>query len=328
MERHRLGRSDVEVSALSFGGAEIGGLYEPLPEEEAAATVRAALDQGLRYVDTAPHYGAGLSEQRIGRVLAGEARDTFVVSTKVGRRLRPRRLGEPPDEEGFPAEPALTREWDWSRDGVRRALSDSLERLSLDHVDIVYLHDPDRHERLVYDHAFPALAELRAEGAVGAIGAGMTEAGMLARFVTRLDLDAVLCAGRYTLLDQSALVELLPACASRGVSVVVGGVFNSGLLADPRPGARYDYASASPDLLARALRMRDVCAAHDVPLAAAAMRFPFGHPAVASVLVGCRTQAEVHADASMFRTSVPADLWRDLRDEGLLSPSSPLPSGP
>ncbi|MBO0827643.1 MAG: aldo/keto reductase [Streptosporangiales bacterium] len=308
----RLGRGGVEVGPLSFGAAAIAGLYTPVPEAQAAETIRAALDGGLRYLDTAPHYGAGLSERRLGAALAGRPRDSFVVGTKVGRLLRPRAAGEPPDDSGFPGEPAYTREWDWSRDGIRRSLEGSLERLGLDHVDITYLHDPDDHEDLVYASAYPALAELRDEGTVRAVGAGMNQTAMLTRFATRLDLDVVLCAGRYTLLDRTAAADLLPACLERGVSVVVGGVFNSGLLADPRRGARYDYAPAPDDVLARALRLRDVCAAHGVPLQAAALRFPLRHPAVATVLVGARSVAEVTTDVELLRQEIPDALWADL----------------
>ncbi|HEX6444546.1 MAG TPA: aldo/keto reductase [Streptosporangiales bacterium] len=309
VELRRLGRSPVEVGPLSFGAASIAGLYTPVSEAQAADTIRTALDAGLRYLDTAPHYGAGLSEQRLGAALAGRPRDSFVVATKVGRRLRPRAAGERPDDSGFPGEPAYKREWDWSRDGIRRTLEGSLERLGLDHVDIAYLHDPDDHEHLVYASAYPALAELRDEGAVRAIGAGMNQTPMLTRFVTRLDLDVVLCAGRYTLLERTAEADLLPACVERGVSVVIGGVFNSGLLAEPAPGARYNYAPVPGDVLARALRLRDACAVHGVPLAAAALRFPLRHPAVATVLVGARSPAEVSADAALVRHEIPDALW-------------------
>jgi D-threo-aldose 1-dehydrogenase len=312
MERRRLGRDGVEVSVLSLGGAPLGGLYEPVSEEQAEGTVRTALERGLCYVDTAPHYGAGRSESRIGRVLAGLPRDAFTVSTKVGRRLRPRRQGEPPDPEGFGAEPPYKREWDWSRDGIRRTVEASLERLGLDHVDVAYLHDPDDHEELVYAEAYPALAALRDEGVIRAIGAGMNQTAMLTRFVERLDLDVVLCAGRLTLLDRTAVTDLLPACEARGVSVVIGGVYNSGLLADPRPGAPFDYAPAPPELLARTERLRDLCEGHDVPLRAAALQFPLRHRAVTSVLVGCRSPQEVDDNVAMLHHAIPEALWQEL----------------
>jgi D-threo-aldose 1-dehydrogenase len=312
MRQQRLGRSDVEVSVLSLGGAPLAGLYEPVSDTQAESTVRAALKHGLRYVDTAPHYGAGRSELRIGRVLAGLPRDSYAVSTKVGRRLRPRGPDEPPDRAGFPDEPAYARAWDWSRDGIRRTLEDSLARLGLEHVDLAYLHDPDDHEDQVYATAYPAMVALRDEGVVRAIGAGMNQTAMLTRFVKRLDLDVVLCAGRFTLLDRSALVDLLPACEERGVSMVVGGVFNSGLLADPRPGATFDYAPAGPGLVARAGRLGEVCDAYDVPLRAAAVRYPLRHRAVTSVLVGCRSPQEVADSAAMLRHPIPDALWAEL----------------
>jgi D-threo-aldose 1-dehydrogenase len=314
MQTSLLGHTDVEVSVLSFGGAPIGGLYAPVPHEQAERAVDRALDRGMTYLDTAPHYGAGRSERRIGRVLVDRPRASYTVSTKVGRRLRPRRPGEAADEPGFPGEPPCAREWDWSRDGIRRTLEASMERLGLDHVDVVYLHDPDRAEDEVCSTAYPALAELRDEGVVRAIGAGMNSAELLARLVTRLHLDVVLCAGRYTLLDRSAQDDLLPACERAGVSVVVGGVFNSGLLADPRPGATYDYSPADAGLLRRATALREVCTRYGTSLRAAAVQFPLRHPTVASVLVGCRSPEEVDEAVAGFDQEIPEALWQELTD--------------
>jgi D-threo-aldose 1-dehydrogenase len=313
-----LGRSGLRVSRLGLGTAPLGNLFTAVSEADADATVRAALDAGLTYLDTAPHYGLGIAERRLGRVLAGRPRDSFVLSTKVGRLLRPLGPGETPDREGFVATPPGKRVWDLSRDGVRRSLAESLERLGLDRVDVAFLHDPDDHEREAYEQAFPALAELRSQGVVRAIGAGMNQAEMLTRFVRDLDLDVVLVAGRWSLLDQRALPELLPACAERGVAVVVGGVFNSGLLADPRPGATFDYAPAPPELLQRAARLQAACARHGVPLRAAALAFAAGHPAVTSVLVGARSAAEVADAVAMHAFTVPAELWAELVADGLL----------
>jgi D-threo-aldose 1-dehydrogenase len=307
---------------LGFGGAPIGGLYAPVQEGVATATVRRAYETGIRYFDTAPHYGAGLAETRLGRALAAVPRDSYALSTKVGRRLAP---GAGADQEGFAEQLDLHREWDFSADGIRRCLEDSLARLGVDRVDVAYLHDPDDHEEEVYAAAFPALAALREEGVVGAIGAGMNQSAMLTRFVNRLDIDIVLLAGRYTLLDQSGLDDLLPACLAKGVTVVIGGVYNSGLLADPRPGSRYDYAEAPSELVARAQRVAETCAAHGVSVRAAALRFPTGHPAVTNVLVGCRTPEEVEDNVAMFGTPVPAALWDDLRSSGLLREDAPLP---
>jgi D-threo-aldose 1-dehydrogenase len=323
-----LGRGRLRVSALAFGTAPLGNLFAPVAEEDADATVAAALGAGLTYVDTAPHYGLGLAERRLGRLLAGRPRDTFAISTKVGRLVRPLTPGETADPEGFADTPPARRVWDFSGDGVRRSLEESLERLGLDRVDIVLVHDPDDHEREAREQAFPALTELRDQGVVGAIGAGMNQAEMLTRFVRDLDLDVVLVAGRYSLLDQRALAELLPTCAARGTAVVVGGVFNSGLLADPRPGATFDYAPAAPQLVDRALRLAEVCARQGVPLRAAALAFPFGHPAVASVLVGARSAAEVEDAVACFERPVPAALWAELVATGLLPEHVPVPAGP
>ena len=322
-----LGRGGLRVSALALGTAPLGNLYAPVAEEDAAATVGSALEAGLTYVDTAPHYGLGLAERRLGRLLAGVPRDRFVVSTKVGRLVRPLAPGETADPEGFADSPPARRVWDLSGDGVRRSLEESLERLGLDRVDIVLVHDPDDHEREASEQAFPALIELLDQGVVAAIGAGMNQAEMLTRFVRDLDIDVVLVAGRYSLLDQRALAELLPTCAARGTAVVVGGVFNSGLLADPRPGATFDYAPAPPELVDRAARLAEVCARHGTPLRAAALAFPFGHPAVTSVLVGARSAAEVQDAVACFEWPVPGELWADLVATGLLPADVPNPAG-
>jgi D-threo-aldose 1-dehydrogenase len=325
LETVALGRSGLRVSRLGLGTAPLGNLFTEVPESDADATVDAALAVGITFLDTAPHYGLGLAERRLGRRLARLPRERFVLSTKVGRLIRPLEAGQAADPEGFVATPAAKRVWDLSRDGVRRSLAESLERLGLDRVDVALVHDPDEHEREAFEQALPALAELRDQGVVRAIGAGMNQAELLTRFVRELDLDLVLMAGRYSLLDQRALAELLPSCAERGVAVVIGGVFNSGLLADPRPGATFDYAPAPPSLVERAGRLQAVCARHGVPLRAAALAFPFGHPAVASVLVGARTAAEVQDAVAMLDRPVPADLWTELVAQGLLPDHVPIP---
>ncbi|MFE5581317.1 aldo/keto reductase [Kitasatospora sp. NPDC056531] len=262
----------------------------------------------------------------LGRALRGRPRDQYVLSTKVGRLLRP--APEPGGDDlahGFAVPATHRRIWDFSAVGVRRSIEDSLERLGLDRIDVVYLHDPDDHAEQALTQAYPELARLRAEGMVGAIGVGMNQAELLARFIRETDLDAVLLAGRYSLLDQRGLTELLPLAAERGVGVVIGGVFNSGLLADPRPGATFDYTTAPEELLTRALDLKAVCEKHSVPLRAAALRFPFGHPAVASVLVGTRNASEVRDAAAMLRHRVPDELWAELKDRGLLPPGVPTP---
>ncbi|MDN3351892.1 aldo/keto reductase [Actinomadura sp. DC4] len=305
MELRTLGNTSVEITTLGLGGAGIAGLYAAVSDAEAAATIRRALDRGIRYFDTAPHYGAGRAESYLGGGLTGDC----VISTKVGRMLVPLQPGEPAERSEFADAPPFRRVWDWSAEGILRSLSESLERLGTDRVDIVFMHDPDDHEEEVYAAAYPALAALREQGVIGAIGAGMNQSAMLTRFVERLDLDVVLCAGRYTLLDRSALEDLLPACERRGTSVVVGGVYNSGLLAG---GTTYDYRPAPPDLLARVARLEEICAGHGVPLRAAALRFPLRHPAVASVVTGCRSAAEVDDNADLFERDIPDALWDEL----------------
>ncbi|WP_327299485.1 MULTISPECIES: aldo/keto reductase [unclassified Streptomyces] len=312
MRRNKIGNSTVDITELSFGAAGIGNLFTPVGPAEASEAVDAAWDAGLRYFDTAPHYGLGLSERRLGGALRERPRADYVLSTKVGRLLEPG-----PDEgddtgNGFAVPATHHRVWDFSADGVRRSIEDSLARLGTDRIDIAYLHDPDDHAEDAFRHAYPMLEQLRSEGMLGAIGAGMNQTAMLTRFLRDTDADVVLCAGRCTLLDRSALDTLLPEAQARGRSVVVGGVFNSGLLADPRPGAPYDYGAAPAGVLDRALRMKDICARYGIPLRAAALQFPRRHPAVASVLVGTRSAAEVRDAAEMLRLGIPEELWDEL----------------
>lgn len=307
----RIGSSQVFVTELSFGGAAIGNLFTEVTDDDARAAVDAGWDGGIRTFDTAPHYGLGLSERRLGGALRHRPRGEYVISTKVGRLLEPSGAAGPAgrDIAGFAVPARYVRRFDFSADGVRRSLEASLDRLGLDRVDIALIHDPDEHGEQAFREAYPALEKLRAEGTVRAIGAGMNQAAMLTRFVTETDIDVVLIAGRYTLLDRSAADELLPAALRRGVSVIAGGVFNSGLLAAPVPGSAYDYRTAPEPLVSRARLLEEICADFGVPLRAAAARFPLTHPAVASVLIGARDAAEI-TDAIRLRTlDIPAALW-------------------
>jgi D-threo-aldose 1-dehydrogenase len=314
-ERVRLGRTDVLVSRLGLGLAPIGGLYSPVGPDQARATVERAWELGIRFFDVAPLYGNGLSERRAGPVLATRPRSEYALSTKVGRLLRPG--GH--DTQDIWAEPEpVTPVFDFTGDGVRTSYAESLARLGLDRADILHLHDPDDYLRQAVAEALPALARLRAEGRIGAVSAGMNQAEPLAELVRTGELDSVLLAGRFTLLDQSGAAELLPLCAERGVAVIAGGVFNSGLLADPRPGASFDYAPAARGMLDRALAVAAVCERYGVPLRAAAIQFPLTHPAVTSVLVGARSPAEVEDAVRMSAVEIPPALWRDLKAEGLL----------
>ncbi|MEH1163854.1 aldo/keto reductase [Micromonospora sp. CPCC 205539] len=317
----RLGRSSVPVTALGFGAASVGNLYRAVDDATADRAVDAAWQAGIRYFDTAPHYGLGLSERRLGAALADRPRDGFTVSTKVGRLLVPTPdSAHRSDEAGFDVPADHTRRWDFSADGVRRSLESSLARLRLDRIDVVLIHDPDEHWRPAVEEAYPALHDLRAQGVVGAIGVGMNQWQMLERFVTETDVDTVMLAGRYTLLDQSAASSLLPRCRERGVSVLAAGVFNGGVLATETPGRMYDYQPISEALHARATRIADVCRSHGVPLPQAALAFPARHPAVVSVVVGMQTTAEVGRNADLAGAPVPDALWRDLTAEGLLQP--------
>ncbi|RXS85929.1 aldo/keto reductase [Streptomyces sp. TM32] len=320
-----LGHSGVTVPPLGLGCAPLGNLYRAVPEAQAREVVRTALATGAHYFDTAPHYGVGLSEERLGRALRDHDRVRCTLSTKVGRRLRPLAPGERAAGEGFVDTPARARMWDLSRDGIRATLEGSLTRLGVDAVDIVLLHDVEGRLREVYETGFPALAELRAQGTVRAIGFGMNHSDVLARLVADLDVDVVLCAGRWTLLERTAVDDLLPVCVRRGTSVVVGGVYNSGLLADPSPGAPYNYAPAPAPVLDRARQLASVCGEFDVPLKAVALRFPFGHRAVAAAVVGAATPAEMAENARLFTHDIPDALWHTLVARGLLDPDLPLP---
>jgi D-threo-aldose 1-dehydrogenase len=321
--RTAVGTRGLALPPLGLGTSAIAGLYEAVGDDVASQTMSRALGCGVRYFDSAPLYGHGLAELRLGRELRGVERDLVVVSTKVGRLLR----DVPAERESdFYGIPNVNPVYDYSADGVRRSLEESLERLGLDRVDILLVHDPDEHWDEAMAGAIPALVELRDQGVVRAIGAGMNQSAMLADFVREADIDCCLLAGRYTLLDQGGLEDLLPLCAARSVAVVAGGVFNSGLLADPRPGAHFDYRPADARLLERARALREVCRRHDVPLKAAAIQFPLLHPAICTVAVGARTAAEIAENVALLERELPLDMWRDLRAEGLIPEGAATPA--
>ncbi|MGY1455179.1 aldo/keto reductase [Streptomyces sp. SS8] len=326
MRTNRLGRSTVEVTELGFGGGPLGGLFEPLDDDTAAGALAAAWEGGIRYFDTAPHYGIGHSERRVGGFLRSRPRAEYTLSTKVGRILVPQEA-EGRTDESFQVPATHRRVRDFSREGVLRSVEDSLARMGTDRVDVLFLHDAEECFEDALRHGYPALAELRSQGVVGAIGAGMHHTGMLTRLVEETDVDVVMLAGRYTLLDHSALDDLLPACAARGVSVLAAAVFNSGILAEPRPaaGARYEYAQASPEALRRAHRIADVCEAHEVTLPRAAMAFPLRHPVVAGIVLGMRSAGEVRSDIEAFGAGVPEGLWADLYEQGLIDERAQAP---
>jgi D-threo-aldose 1-dehydrogenase len=321
-QRVPLGRTGLEVTRLGLGTAPLGGMYEAVSDEQARAAVDAAWAAGLRFFDTAPLYGHGQAERRLGAGLRDRPRDAYVLSTKVGRLLRAQASADPGGI--FVDPPPQHPVFDFSEEAALTSFRESLERLGLDRVDVLHIHDPDDHHDEAIAGAYRALDLLRAEGRVRAVGAGMNQAAMLARFAREGRFDCFLLAGRFTLLDQSGLDELLPLCRREGIAVIAGGAFNSGILADPRPGAHYNYLPAPPELVERALRLAEVCDRHGVPLAAAAIQFPLRHPAVASVLVGARSAAEVEEDVRLFRWEVPDELWADLRSRGLVrDPAAP-----
>jgi len=319
--RTRATRRGLPLTELGLGAAQFGNLYRETTDEQAASAVVAAWDAGIRYFDTAPHYGLGLSEQRLGPLLAGYPRSDYIVSSKVGRLLvdSPELAGRQ-DDQGFVVPAARRRVWDFSRDGILRSFEASLARTGLDSIDIVYLHDPDDHLEQALGEGIETLIELRDQGVVRAVGAGMKQSEAIATLIRAADVDLVMLAGRYTLLEQGAADDLLPLAMDRGVGVVIAGVYNTGLLSSARPsvGAKYEYEDAPTELIARANAIADVCERHGISLPAAALAFPLLHPAVLSVVVGVRDASQVNSNVERYSTSIPADLWSDLREHHLL----------
>ncbi|WP_203138168.1 aldo/keto reductase [Microbacterium sp. JZ31] len=314
-------RTGLELTEIGLGAAQFGNLFRETTAETSADAVERAWDAGIRYFDSAPHYGLGLSEERLGAALAGYPRDEYVLSSKVGRLLRPSPgTADRLDDEGFVVPAATRRVWDFSRDGVLRSLDASLARLRTDHLDIVYLHDPDEHWAAASTTGVDALVELREQGVVGAIGVGMNQAEMLAEFIRRCDVDVVMVAGRFTLADQRALDEMLPLALERGVGVVAAAAYNSGLLSAPAvpDDAHYDYGPAPRETIEHARRIARVCEAHGVTLPEAAVQYPLRHPAVASVVLGSRTAEHVASTIERYRAHVPDALWAELDAEGLV----------
>jgi D-threo-aldose 1-dehydrogenase len=303
-------RTGVEISRLSLGTAAIGGLYTSVSDEDCTETILTAVDNGINFIDTAPHYGKGTSERRIGRALAGRDRSTFVISTKIGRLLVPSTTDI--DDFFMDADNTVERKFDFSASGVRQSLEGSLERLGMDSVEVLFIHDPDENADAAIIEAYPELDRMRSEGMIKAIGVGMNQCETPTRVIKETDIDMVLIAGRYSLLDQRALIELLPTALERNVDIIAAGVFNSGILANPVKGATYDYVPASDELLAKAVRIREVLDGHQVSLTSAALQFPLRHPAVKSVLVGCRSAAEVKTNIEAFNTPIENKVWDDL----------------
>jgi D-threo-aldose 1-dehydrogenase len=307
--------SAPQLTILGFGGAPIGNLYASVNDDDADLALEAAWDGGVRYFDTAPHYGLGLSERRLGAFLSNRARSDYCVSTKVGRLLErnPRPSGSDLDAGGFAVPDDLTRVFDYTWSGVRRCLEGSMSRLGVDYLDIVYVHDPDEFMDVAIREAIPSLIALREQGVIGAIGAGMNDWRPLLRFVEACDVDIMMLAGRWTLLDRSGL-PLLDACSERGVAIAAAAPFNSGILSRPTPAedATFNYERAAPNLQAKAIALADLCTRFEVELPHVALKFPLRHPAVATVVVGVRNAEEAQSDTEWLSRSIPEELWFEL----------------
>lgn len=349
-ERRTIGRTSLEATALGLGCAGLGGLYRDVAEIDARATIDAAWDAGMRFFDTAPYYGYTKSEHYVGAALRDRPRDAFVLSTKAGRLMRPLRDAHACDARGgwahpLPFEPV----YDYTRDGILRSFDDSLQRLGLARIDILLVHDigalthGEQHAhywRQLSEGGFKALDELRASGAVSAVGLGVNETAAIVDAMREFDIDCALLAGRYTLLEQAALDVLLPECERRGVSIVVGGAFNSGILAhgvrhlregeggrERAPGElKFNYGDAPSEVIERVARLEAVCEAHGVALPSAALQFPYAHRAVASVLTGASAANEVRQNVQAFTAPIPSEFWAALRGEALLRADAPTPA--
>ncbi|NIA67479.1 aldo/keto reductase [Pelagibius litoralis] len=340
MAQRRLGKTGLQVTEIGFGTAPLGNLYEKIDDKVAMQTLEAAWDGGLRFIDTAPFYGYGLAEQRVGEFLRNQPRDAFVLSTKIGRLIKPH---DPAQEwpgvfrRALPFKPVF----DYSYDGVMRSFEDSLQRMGLHRIDVLLVHDLDidsigseeeteAHRRQLFAGAggggYAALDELRRNGDISGIGAGLNLWEVAESLIHEGDFDCFLIAGRYTLLEQEVLTSFLPLCAEKDIGIFLGGPYNSGILASgPVPGAMYNYEPASSEILERVGRIEAVCRAHGVPLASAALRFPLGHPCIAAIIPGARTADEVSRNLATFDHPIPAALWSDLKGEGLLRQEAPAP---
>jgi D-threo-aldose 1-dehydrogenase len=347
-----LGRTETRVPRLGIGTNPLGGLHEAIPRALARATIETAWRTGVRYFDVAPVYGYGFAERVVGEVLRDHGRAEYTLTTKVGRLLL---TDGPADHEDtmvlwqgvqlYKGTDAVKPYFDFSYDGAMRSLESSRRRMGIERFDALYIHDPDLYPDEALEGAYRALDELKRAGVIGAIGVGVNQWPLLVELAGRADFDCFLLAGRYTLLDQGALDELLPLCERKGISIIAGGVYNSGILSHPDPGSirdvntapeaieswkgnvTYDYVPAGPEIIARAARLKAICEEHGVPLMAAAIQFPMHHPAVAAVLTGPRCPEHVVVNNEMLRYPVPDALWADLKAAGLLPAEAPTPGG-
>jgi D-threo-aldose 1-dehydrogenase len=339
LRRRKVGKTKLEVTELGLGGAPMGGFRETIPETQAIGLTNDAYEAGIRFFDTSPYYGYGRSELRMGAALREKPRDSYVLSTKIGRIFHVRKRGEPlPADFRDNALPGFVPEFDYTYDGVMRSLEHSHLRLGIDRIDIALIHDVDfwttkdrkvldERFKTVMDSGFRALDELRKAGVIGAIGAGINESDTSLRFIQAGDFDCMLLAGRYTLLEQGALEAFLPECLKRNVSVILGGPYNSGILTgNVKPGATHDYAAAPQNLIDKAQKIEAICKRHGVPLGAAAMQFPLFHPAFCAVIPGALSAAEVKQNVGHMSVRIPSEMWSELKREKLLDPASPTPN--
>ncbi len=324
MKWSRLGALDV--TSIGLGSAPLGGLFSPVSDADAQATIERAWSLGVRFFDTAPLYGFGLAERRLGAFLRQQPRESYVISTKVGRLLRAPD-GAPAEDEHYKGTPRERPVFDFSHDGVMRSVEESLERLGLDRIDVLLVHDPDDHYDDAVTGAFRALQRLRENGTVKAIGAGMNQSEMLVRFAEAVPVDCFLLAGRYTLLDQGALDALFPLCQAKHIGILLGGLYNSGILANPTTSAKFNYQDADAALVARALELDALCRKHGTELKAAALQFCMAHPAVTVAVMGARNAGEVADNMAMTEKAVPAAFWQELRARKLVDVRAPLPGG-
>jgi len=337
-DKRPLGRTRLKVTVLGLGTATLGNLYAPVTDADAHDTVKTAFDAGVRFIDTAPFYGHGWSEHRVGEAMREYKRDDIVLSTKIGRLLKPKDPGKGIGAGVFAAVLPFEPVFDYSYDGVMRSVDDSLQRLGTHRIDILLIHDvdrwthgsqeaSDRRMKEVLEGGYKAMVKLRESGAVGAIGAGLNESDTCQKLAERSDLDCFLLAGRYTLLEQESLQTFLPLCVKRNIGIFLGGPYNTGILASGAvPGAMYDYAPAKPEILERVRKLEAVCQRHKVTLASAALQFPLAHPAVASVIPGAKTAAEVKRNIATIEAPIPKDFWAKLKREKLIADVAPVPA--
>jgi D-threo-aldose 1-dehydrogenase len=326
IETKPLGKSGLTVTRLGLGCASLGGLYGDISDQQAQQVVHRALALGLNLFDTAPLYGYGKSETRLGEALRGVPRDRFVLATKVGRLLVPKEIGDNSQDDYWGNPPPVRPRFDFSYDGVMRSFEESLKRLNLQRLDILHIHDPDDHYDAAIRGAYPALDSLRSQGLIRAVSAGMNQCEMLARFAREGDFDLFLLAGRYSLLEQGAMDELFPLCERRNIGILLGGTYNSGILASkPQPGAKYNYVDAAPEVLTLARGLNIVASRHGVSLKAAASQFALAHPAVTAIIPGTRVPERVDENLAVLNERIPVDFWAELKAEKLIRQDAPVP---